>query len=71
MDHNQPYAASEETRMLRDLVAKFVERDLMPREPAVLKREAEGGGFKLSAEEEEGLLARCKELGLWGLDVPE
>ncbi len=71
MDHNQPYAASEETRMLRDLVAKFVERDMMPLEPAVLKREAEGGGFKLSAEEEAGLLARCKELGLWGLDVPE
>ena len=47
MDHNQPYAASEETRMLRDLVAKFVERDLMPLEPAVLKREAEGGGFKV------------------------
>ena len=71
MDHNQPYAASEETRMLRDLVAKFVERDLIPLEPAVLKRETEGGGFKLSAEEEAGLLARCKELGLWGLDVPE
>jgi acyl-CoA dehydrogenase len=71
MDHNQPQAASEETRMLRDLVAKFVERDLMPLEPAILKREATGGGFKLSEEEEKTLLARCQELGLWGLDVPE
>jgi acyl-CoA dehydrogenase len=71
MDHNQPYAATEETRMLRDLVAKFVERDLMPLEPAVLKREATGGGFKLTEAEETALLARCQELGLWGLDVPE
>ncbi|WP_198374311.1 acyl-CoA dehydrogenase family protein [Neoroseomonas rubea] len=71
MDHNQPLATSEETRMLQDLVAKFVERDLMPLEPAVLKREAAGGGFKLSEEEEAKLLARCRELGLWGLDVPE
>ncbi len=71
MDHNQPYAASEETRMLQDLVAKFVDRDLMPIEPAVLKREAQGQGFKLSEDEEKTLLARCRELGLWGLDVPE
>lgn len=71
MDQNMPFAASEETRMLRDLVAKFVERDLMPLEPTILKREATDGGFKLSEEEEKGLLARCQELGLWGLDVPE
>ena len=36
---------SEEHRMVRDLVVKFVERDLMPLEPAVLKREAEGGRY--------------------------
>jgi DNA polymerase len=48
-----------------------VDKELMPLEPAVLKREAEGKGYKLSEEEETRLLARCKELGLWGLDVPE
>ena len=30
---------SEEHRMLQDLVAKFVDRELIPLEPAVLARE--------------------------------
>ncbi|MFC7544290.1 hypothetical protein ACFQU2_39470 [Siccirubricoccus deserti] len=32
-------ALAEEHRMVRDLVTKFVERDLMPLEAAVLKRD--------------------------------
>ena len=64
-------ALAEEHRMVRDLVMKFVERDLMPLEPAVLKRESEGGKYGLTEAEEGPLLAKCKELGLWGLDVPE
>jgi alkylation response protein AidB-like acyl-CoA dehydrogenase len=62
---------ADETRMLQELVAKFVDHELLPLEPAVLKREAQGEGFKLSDAEEKALLARCRELGLWGLDVPE
>jgi acyl-CoA dehydrogenase len=62
---------SDESRMLQDLVAKFVDRELMPLEPAILAREASGGKYALTDEEEAPLLARCKELGLWGLDVPE
>ncbi|GAA0582767.1 acyl-CoA dehydrogenase family protein [Craurococcus roseus] len=62
---------SEEHRMLRDLVARFVERELMPLEPAVLAREAGGGKIALTPEEEGPLQAKAKELGLWGLDVPE
>ena len=62
---------SEEHRMLRDLVARFVERELMPLEPAVLAREAGGGKIALTPEEEGPLRAKAKELGLWGLDVPE
>ena len=62
---------SEEHRMVRDLVAKFVERELMPLEPAMLAREAGGGKIALTAEEEGPLRARARELGLWGLDVPE
>jgi len=62
---------AEEHRMLQDLVAKFVDRDLMPLERAVLAREAGGGKFGLTDAEEAPLLAKCRELGLWALDVPE
>jgi acyl-CoA dehydrogenase len=62
---------SEEHRMLQDLVAKFVDRDLIPLEKAVLAREMSGQKSALTAEEETNLLAKCRELGLWGLDVPE
>lgn len=61
----------EEHRMVRDLVVKFVERDLMPLEAAVLAREANGQKYGLIEAEEAPLLAKCRELGLWGLDVPE
>ena len=61
----------EEHRMVLDLVRKFVERDLMPLEAAVLKREAGGDRYGVSAEEEAARYVTCKELGLWGLDVPE
>lgn len=61
----------EEHRMLQELVRKFVDRELMPLEPAVLAREAEGGALSLTPEEEAPLHEKCRELGLWGLDVPE
>jgi len=65
------FELSEEHRMLQDLVAKFVDRELFPLEKAVLAREASGQKAALSEAEEDGLLAKCRELGLWGLDVPE
>jgi acyl-CoA dehydrogenase len=61
----------EEERMLIDLVERFVENELMPLENAVMAREAAGGPVALTAEEEAPLLQKCKELGLWALDVPE
>ena len=64
-------ALLEEHRMLADLVEKFVDRELMPLEKSVLAREAAGGKFGLAPEEEAPLLAKCRELGLWALDVPE
>ncbi|MBR0650535.1 acyl-CoA dehydrogenase [Roseomonas terrae] len=61
----------EEHRMLQDLVRKFVERELMPLEAAVLAREAKGDSYSLTEEQLAPLHAKCRELGLWGLDVPE
>src|ERR1700744_5291882 len=61
----------EEHRMLQDLVAKFIDRDVIPLEKSVLNREMSGQTSGLPPDDEEKLLARCKELGLWGLDWPE
>ena len=61
----------EEHRMLQELVAKFIDREVMPLEKATLAREASGQKSSLPPDEEAVLLAKCKELGLWGLDVPE
>ena len=57
--------------MVRDLVTKFVTRDLMPMEATILAREAAGGQYALTAAEEAPLRNTCRELGLWGLDAPE
>lgn len=61
----------EEHQMLKDMVAKFIERDVMPLEKSVLAREMSGGPVGLPPEDSAALMAKCKELGLWGLDVPE
>ena len=62
---------AEEHRMLQDLVARFVDEQLIPLEPKVIERDIRGEHPKLTDEEEAPLLAKCKELGLWALDVPE
>ncbi|MCG8542756.1 MAG: acyl-CoA/acyl-ACP dehydrogenase [Alphaproteobacteria bacterium] len=65
------FELSEEHRMLKDLVARFVEDELMPLEANVIAREIKGEETRLTKEELEPLLGKCKELGLWGLDAPE
>ncbi|WP_158742639.1 acyl-CoA dehydrogenase family protein [Acidisphaera sp. L21] len=62
---------NDEQQMLQDLVAKFVDKELMPLESIILAREASGGKYSLTDEEEAPLLAKCEELGLLALDVPE
>ena len=65
------FALSDEHRMLKDLVARFVREELMPLEKAVLEREAAGQGVLLTADERAPLDRQSRELGLWGLDAPE
>lgn len=62
---------NEESRMIVDLVTKFVEQELMPLEPAVIEREIKGEHLALTKAEEKVLTDKCQELGLWALDAPE
>src|SRR5258706_10599249 len=64
------FEIAEEHRMLRDLVKRFVDDELMLKEKMILEREATGGGSALSKEETLPPDARARELGLQGLDAP-
>jgi acyl-CoA dehydrogenase len=65
------FELSEEHRMLKDLVTRFVQDELMPLEAGVLQREAEGKGLSILKDDMARLDKVSKELGLWGLDAPE
>ena len=65
------FELSEEHRMMKDLVARFVRDELMPLEPKVLAREADGKGLGVGPEEHARLDKVAHELGLFGLDAPE
>jgi acyl-CoA dehydrogenase len=62
----------EETAMIRETVAKFVDRELIPLEPHYLKSKLPGSEHsELTAEQKQRLRTVSKDLGLWGLDAPE
>ncbi len=65
------FELSEEHRMLKDLVERFVRDELLPLEPAVLARDAAGKGAYLTSEERTRIDEVSRKLGLWGLDAPE
>jgi (R)-benzylsuccinyl-CoA dehydrogenase len=64
----------ESTRMVRETVARFVREELIPHEQLIIRREAERG-FKddplIPPELDEVLQKKAREIGLWGIDVPE
>lgn len=62
---------AEQARMIRDTVARFVHRELIPLEQEVLQRRARGLEPALSDERRAHLDLVSKELGLWGLEAPE
>src|SRR6185312_3203218 len=65
-------STDDETTMIRDTVAKFVDRELIPLEPDYLRSRLPGSDHpELSAEQRERLRTVSKDLGLWGLDAPE
>lgn len=65
------FQLSDEFRMLKELAGRFVKDHLIPLEPAIMMREANGGQLALTTEEKSGLDAASRALGLWGLDAPE
>jgi len=65
-------SSDEETAMIRETVAKFVDRELIPLEPHYLKSKLPGSEHsELTAEQKQRLRTVSKDLGLWGLDAPE
>ena len=65
---------SDDQRMIKDLVRKFVESELIPLEKTVQEREAGrglGNDPVIPPEAQARLMERASELGLWGMDVPE
>ena len=65
------FELSDEDRMLKELVAKFVRDELLPLEGKVLERDAAGQGAMLLPEEKTRIDQVSRDLGLWGLDAPE
>jgi len=62
----------EQTAMIRETVAKFVDRELIPLEPQYLQSKLPGAGHaRLTDAQRQRLRDVSKELGLWGLDAPE
>jgi len=61
----------DDTRMIQETVAKFVDREMIPLENDVLKAKiTDGGGYGLTEAQHERLRSVSKQLGLWGLDAP-
>lgn len=68
------FSLGDDLKMIRDTVARFVRAELVPYEPTVLRREAERGmtdAALIAPDDEARLDAQTREIGLWGLDVPE
>jgi acyl-CoA dehydrogenase len=65
------FELSDEDRMLKELVHRFVEDALMPLEAQVLRREAAGEGLSLADDERLRVDELSRNLGLWGLDAPK
>jgi len=64
----------EDTRMVRDTVSRFVRNELVPHEALIIRREAERGFTDsplIPPELDAKLQQTARDIGLWGIDVPE
>ena len=65
------FSLSDEQRAVRDWVRTFVERELMPLENEVLRRERAGADPGLNADEVRELRALARKSDFWGVETPE
>ncbi|WP_017576474.1 acyl-CoA dehydrogenase family protein [Nocardiopsis kunsanensis] len=65
------FSLSDEQRAVRDWVRTFVERELMPLENEVLRRERAGAEPGLNANEVRELRALARKSDFWGVETPE
>ncbi|WP_433869552.1 acyl-CoA dehydrogenase family protein [Saccharopolyspora sp. CA-218241] len=64
------FSLSETERDIRDWVRNFVQRELVPLEPEVLRRER-AGERGLTKDEQRELQDKAKQAGFWGVQTPE
>ncbi|MEV5408939.1 acyl-CoA dehydrogenase family protein [Thermopolyspora sp. NPDC052614] len=64
------FSLSPEERQIRDTVRSFVEKEVMPLEPEVLRNEREGRP-PLEPGVLRDLREKARRSGLWGIDTPE
>ncbi|MFI9596613.1 acyl-CoA dehydrogenase family protein [Nonomuraea sp. NPDC052265] len=64
------FSLSPEERQIRDTVRSFVEKEIMPLEPEVLRNEREGRPG-LDPEVVRDLRAKARKSGFWGINTPE
>mgnify|MGYP001397554265 CR=1 FL=1 len=61
---------TDEQRMVQRTIRQFVEKELMPLEPEVLRNEIEGKPG-LAPEKLKELQLKAKEMGFWGINTPK
>ncbi|MBX6384991.1 MAG: acyl-CoA dehydrogenase family protein [Microbispora sp.] len=64
------FSLSPEELQIRDTIRAFVEREIMPLEPEVLRNER-AGGPGLAPEVLRDLRLKAKKMGFWGINTPE
>ncbi|MEN3540575.1 acyl-CoA dehydrogenase family protein [Microbispora sp. ZYX-F-249] len=64
------FSLSPEELQIRDTIRAFVEREVMPLEPEVLRSER-AGGPGLDPEVLNDLRLKAKKMGFWGINTPE
>lgn len=64
------FSLTPEERQIRDTVRSFIEKEIMPLEPEVLRNEREGRPG-LDPEVVRDLRAKARKSGFWGINTPE